>query len=90
VRAAREIERRRQVLKAMGAKSGERSSIDNLGALRTSMAASQTGPFVNIYNALSVALATPMAAYDASRIEGSLLLDVGCFPADVYTDGQIR
>jgi DNA/RNA-binding domain of Phe-tRNA-synthetase-like protein len=76
---AAQIELWREVFKRMGARSGERSSIDNLhrtlekrGALHDRLPG-----FVKLYNAMSLVTATPMGAYDAGSLTGSLRLEVG-------------
>jgi DNA/RNA-binding domain of Phe-tRNA-synthetase-like protein len=77
--APAEIVHWRDIFREMGAKSGLRPSVDALfrrflrdGTLPV------IGPLVDLYNWLSLAHLTPMAAYDADLITSGLTLRRGC------------
>ncbi len=77
-RLATAVEQWKIVFKSMGAKSGERSSIDNLArGVERNNGFRDWGPFVNYYNALSLVLATPFGAYDVAKIAGPMRLALG-------------
>jgi DNA/RNA-binding domain of Phe-tRNA-synthetase-like protein len=76
-RVTAEIDRWKGVFKAMGAKSGQRSSLAALANSVCNRGFRDWGPIVNFYNGLSLISATPLGAYDARKIEGSIRLSTG-------------
>lgn len=73
------IEHWRELFRQMGARSGTRASVDGLfrrfvrdGSLP------EIHPLVDLYNWLSLARLTPMAAYDSDFVAPGLTLRLGC------------